>query len=88
MGFRGGSVGYWKVPLVPTCIHIQVHMAQRKVMERVVGWVRWVISGSVRLTSALKRRNGNPLTAAHRPGIGTVHLSVAAASQGLSLSRS
>lgn len=43
---------------------------------------------SDRLTSALKRRNGNPPTAAHRPGIGTVLLSVAAASKGLSLNRS
>ncbi len=41
-------------------------------MELVLGLVRWVIEGSVSLTSALKRLNGNPPTAAHRPGIGTV----------------
>ena len=87
-GLRGESVDYQQDPLAPTCIHIQVHIAQRMMMERVVGWVRWVISASVRSISALKRRNGNPPTAAHRPGIGTVRLPVAAASKGLSLSRS
>jgi hypothetical protein len=49
---------------------------------------RWNVMLSFQLVALVSAASGSPPLATHRSGIGTVRKSVAAASQGLSLSRS